>query len=72
MNTERRQFIRLLFLGGVTLAFGKLLRAFSDSVDLGPKETTQFRNFKIVESRQELGVYGSDGEEILVIDKESF
>ena len=70
MDERRRTFLKLLVFGGIVAVFGKALTGIFSLFENGGKTVTNFRNFRLIESGKQLGVYGNDGQEILVIDKE--
>jgi hypothetical protein len=70
MDTERRRFLKLLAFGGITFVAGKIFGGFWEYFSTPEGKTFLFRNFKIVESGKELGVYDSSGDKILVVDKQ--
>ena len=71
LNERRRTLLKLFALGGGAFVLGKIL---SPGLNLfgggGDEEVTDFRNFRVVERGEELGVYDRRGNEILVIENE--
>lgn len=77
IKLSRRNFLKFLGICGGALLLSKFLGSslglFSDSKS--QKETrkeTNFQNFRVVETKDELTFYGQNGEAILIIDKKSF
>ena len=69
-SEERRNFLKLLALGGGLLATGKLFETLTRDKVLDEQD---FKNFHITETEHQLSVSEkSGGKEILVIDKEGF
>jgi len=75
LNDRRRNLIKLGFFGVGTFALGKILgpaiSIFPQNLELTDigKETL-FKNFRVVESNDELGIYDRLGNEILIIEKD--
>jgi hypothetical protein len=72
LHTNRRNFLKVLGFGGATLVAGKFIETLYKHLSADPEQVVYFRNFKVTESRRELGVYDSTGDAILVIDKEDY
>lgn len=82
MDKDRRQFLKILIVGGGTLLAGKILSPlislFSD-VDKKPEDTpgasmgvdrqNPAKAFRVVEDAKILSIYDEAGEEIFQIDK---
>ena len=70
LNERRRTLLKLFALGGGAFVLGKILgpglNLFGGSLS---EDVTEFRNFRIVERGDELGIYDKLGNEILVIEK---
>ena len=71
MNQRRRNFLKILLIGGGALLAGKIfgppiLNLFSSS----PKIEKDFENFHVSEDKKELIISDQNGEEIFIIDKE--
>ena len=71
LNERRRTLLKLFALGGGAFVLGKIL---SPGLNFfgggGDEEVTDFKNFRVVERGEELGVYDRRGNEILVIENE--
>ncbi|MDP3955832.1 MAG: hypothetical protein Q8Q18_01130 [bacterium] len=72
MNETRRKMFKLIAFGGVTFFLGRFFGRALDHLGAPTGKETYFKDFRIMESNKQLGIYGSDGDKILVIDKESF
>ena len=70
LNERRRTLLKLFALGGGAFVLGKIL---SPGLNLfgGEGDVTDFRNFRVVERGEELGVYDKSGNEILIIENEN-
>jgi len=71
MNKNRRNFLKILLIGGGVLLIGKFLgpRVW-DFFSRGPKTEKDFGNFRVSEDNKELIISDQSGEEIFIIDKE--
>lgn len=74
MDENRRNFLKILLIGGGTLVVGKILSPlssfFDDSLAKNKGSTLNGPSaFKIVENKQILSIYDSSGEEVFQIDK---
>lgn len=71
LNQDRRHLIRLSLFGGAAFILGKV---FGPSIPLfGGNEVVglkDFKNFRVVETKKEIGVFNHSGDEIVVIEKE--
>ena len=71
MDKNRRNFIKILLIGGGTLLVGKFLGPrILDYFSAGQKVEKDFENFRVTEDNKELIVSDKTGEEIFIIDKE--
>lgn len=70
VDEGRRKFLKILALGGGVFVAGKVMSNFVEYFASDPASTLYFKNFKITESKREIGVYDSSGDQILIIDKE--
>ena len=70
LNERRRTLLKLFALGGGALVLGKIL---GPGLNLfgGEGDVTDFRNFRVVDRGEELGVYDKSGNEILIIENEN-
>ena len=73
MDKNRRNFIKILLIGGGTLLVGKLfgpkiLNLFSSEPEM--EIGKDLNNFNITEDKKELIISDKGGEEIFIIDKE--
>lgn len=80
MNTTRRKFLKIIFIGSGAFLLEKVLGPLfsrfsndapaktvsSDKIALSNK--TDFRNFRIIEDKTGLFVYDNSGKEIFQID----
>jgi hypothetical protein len=71
MNIDRRNFLKIIAVGGGLLAAGKLFDVLA-SDDTKILATKEFENFEITESRKEISVNDKSGSTILIIDKDQF
>lgn len=70
INKKRRNFIKFGLFGLGAFVMGKLLSPLIPFFGDTGKKTYLFENFKVVENNKELGFYDSDGNEIMVIEKD--
>ena len=71
MNKNRRNFLKILLIGGGILLIGKFLGPrILDIFSRGPKTEKDFGNFRVSEDKKELIISDQTGEEIFIIDKE--
>lgn len=70
MNKNRRNFVKILLIGGGALLVGKIFgsRVF-DFLSRGPKTVRDFENFRISEDNKELVISNQNGEEVFIIEK---
>jgi hypothetical protein len=72
VNTRRRSILKWAVVGGGAFILGKIfgpsINLFSESSVFG--ESHIFKNFRVVESGDELGFYDGLGNEILVFEKD--
>jgi hypothetical protein len=72
-NKHRRTILTVLGTGVIAFILGKV---FGPSFNLFSKDYTisdkEFKNFRIVETKKEMKFYDPTGNEIFIIDKESF
>lgn len=70
VNERRRGLIKLAAFGGTAFVLGKV---FGPSINLfsnfSSGEITEFKNFRVVDNDEELGVYDKLGNEVLIIEK---
>ena len=74
-NKKRRTILTFGVLAVVTFILGKLFGendSFLFPVSKGPVKETQFSNFKITESKDEMTLSDKSGEPIFIVDKASF
>lgn len=73
INERRRTLIKFGLVGAATFVLGKVLgpslNLFGGS-SVATGETTDFKNFRVVDNNTELGFYDKLGNEILIIEKE--
>ena len=69
VNKDRRNFLKILLVGGGVLVAGKVLGPVLSRILNGPSVETQFESFRAVENKKTLTIYDSTGEEIFQIDK---
>lgn len=69
VNKNRRIFLALGATGLVTFIFGKL---FGDFLERDIVSKAQFKNFTLTETGSEIKLTDNKGDEIFIIDKESF
>ena len=77
MDTNRRQFLKIILIGSGTLIAGKILGplfskspTFLQPVSKLPAKK-ESPHFSVSEDEQYMSIYDSSGEEILQIDKSS-
>lgn len=69
MDKNRRNFLKIMLIGGGTLVAGKLLGPVFSKFWSGPSVETDFSNFRTVENKNGLAVYDkATGEEIFIMD----
>ncbi len=72
-NRHRRTFLTVAGTGVIAFILGKI---FGPSINLFSKDHAisekEFRNFRIVETNKEMKFYDRGGNEIFIVDKESF
>lgn len=68
IDTNRRNFLKILLFGGGTIVLGKVLGPTVVKFFEGPSTETIFQNFKTVENKNGLKIYDKTGEEIFEID----
>jgi len=75
MEENRRKFLKYLFIGAGAFILGKALHSttnlFSSGKSSSEANTKEylFKNFRIVETDEELSFYERGGDEILIIEK---
>lgn len=75
INVQRRNFLKWLGFGvGAFIAF-VLGKIFGPSINLSPRplkigNETLFKNFRLVETDEEIKMYNRTGDEIFIIEKE--
>ena len=69
LNKNRRNFLKILLIGGGTVLAGKFFGSGILDFLSGPETSKDFETFKVTEDRKGLSIYDKNGEEILVIDK---
>ncbi len=71
VNSKRRSLLKYIFFGSGIFVAGKILgpsiNLFSSEQDIG--KSTNFKNFRVVETGKELTFFDKMGNEILSIDK---
>lgn len=72
-NKHRRTFLTVAGTGVVAFILGKIfgpsINLFSEDYVISEKE---FKNFRIVETKKEMKFYDRGGNEVFIVDKESF
>ncbi|MCC2630431.1 MAG: hypothetical protein K0S38_240 [Candidatus Paceibacter sp.] len=68
---DRRNLIKLLFVGGGAFVVGKLFGSFIDLFTDNVISTTEFKNFKFVETEKTMTISDKSGEALLIVDKDS-
>ena len=69
LNKDRRNFLKIMLVGGGVLVAGKFLGPVFSRFMNGPSVETNFTSFRAVENNRTLTIYDSTGEEIFQIDK---
>ena len=73
LNKNRRTVLMVAGTGIISFILGKIfgpsINIFSKEIILSEKE---FKNFRIIETNKEMKLYDKNGNEIFIIDKESF
>ena len=69
IDKNRRNFIKILLVGGGALFLGKFLGPVFSRLVNGPSTETNFESFRAVESKKTLTIYDKSGEEVFQIDK---
>lgn len=73
INENRRNFLKLLGVGTAALVVGKISQSMSAILSGAHDITSESMNgAKIADNGKEIKVFSNSGDEILVIDKESF
>ena len=73
INLRRRNFVKIAALGSVAFLAGKFFGPHMDIIkNDGVVDEKILGNFKIIETDQQLNILDKKGNEILVIDKDSF
>jgi hypothetical protein len=70
MDKNRRNFLKIMLIGGGTVVLGKVLGPVLSKLVDGASGETNFRNFKMAENRKGLTVYDKKGEEIFIMDNQ--
>ncbi|MDO8551992.1 MAG: hypothetical protein Q7S01_00505 [bacterium] len=73
INSYRRNLLKLLAVGGGAFIVGKFANPFINFLN-GDKviDEKTFQNFKFIETGREVKVIDSTGNEILIVEKDSF
>lgn len=73
-NAGRRKFIKTLAYAGGALVVGGILARNKNLLALNKSESTgkELSNFRFVERGHEVALYDKSGDEILIVDKNSF
>ena len=72
MDTNRRKFIKTMFIGGGAILLGKLFGSrILDLFSPDQINVKSFENFRISENKKELIISDQNGQEIFIIDKEN-
>ena len=69
IDKNRRNFIKIILIGGGTLVLGKFLGPVFLRFMNGPSTETNFESFKAVENKKTLTIYDKSGSEVFQIDK---
>jgi len=75
VKKERRNLFKLILLAGGAFLFGKLFSSFTDMFSDKVISDTDFKNFRFVETKKTLTLYGKDGrteEPLLIVEKDGF
>lgn len=72
VKKERRTLLKLALFGGGAFLVGKLFGSFTDLFSDKVVKDVQFNNFRFVETGKKLTISEKDGQDILVVDKDSF
>jgi len=70
VDKKRRNFLKILAVGGGALVLGKFLGPKIDEMVYGPTTTKEFDQFNVSQNRKELTISTKDGEEIFIMDNE--
>lgn len=68
LNKNRRNFLKLLLIGGGVLLAGKVLGPGVSNF-FSPQTSDDFGSFRVTEDGKALNISDRDGEDILIIDK---
>jgi len=71
VDNNRRNFLKIILIGGGTFIAGKVLGPLFSNSLINPPAKDKSSAFKIVEDKKVLSIYDNSGEEIFQIDKES-
>jgi hypothetical protein len=69
LNKNRRNFLKLLFVGIGSFLLGKVFGSFFSKSSCREFEK-DFGEFRVEEDKKELVVYDRSGEKILIVDKQ--
>ena len=72
VKTERRNLLKFLLVGAGAFVLGKLSNSLSGIGAEPVINSGDFQNFKFVETKKNLTLYEKNGEELLVVEKDSF
>ena len=73
VNLRRRNFVKIVALGGVAFLAGKFFGPHMDVIkNDSVVDEKILGNFKIIETNKQLNVLDKKGNEIMIIDKDSF
>jgi hypothetical protein len=69
LNVNRRTLLKVGLFGAAAFTLGKI---FGPGISFftGDEKVSDFKNFRVVENGEELGVYDKLGNEILVMEKD--
>ena len=70
VNKKRRNFLKVLLLGGGTLVAGRVLGPKILDFLYGPPVVKDFKQFNVTETREKFVISTKSGEEIFVMDNE--
>lgn len=70
VDKRKRNFLKVLAVGGGALVIGKFLGPKVEEMVYGPTITKEFDEFNVSQNRKELTITTKDGEEIFIMDNE--
>lgn len=70
INKNRRNFLKIVLIGGGVLAVSRILGPKVLDLFYGPPAVKDFERFNVKETRTKFSVLSKEGEEIFIMDSE--